>query len=73
MVIFRVSIYPIDLDRCEIFDIETLPAVVADLIGIEVADLALHAVVAVLRFIQNTFDSFHSVHLFCYYTLPWRK
>ena len=49
----------VDLDRRIVADLETFPAVVAGLGGIEIADLALHAAVALLFVIENTFLDFH--------------
>ena len=64
VVVLRVCIYPIDPDRGKIFYLEAFAAVVADFIWVEVADLALHAVVAVLCLVQDTFDPIH------FFTLP---
>lgn len=51
MIVVRVGIYPIDFDRGEIFDLKAFSAVIADLVGVEVADLAFHAVIAILRLV----------------------
>ena len=50
-ILFRGGIYPVDLDGRVIFDFEALAAVVADLIWVEIADLAFHAVIAFLCFV----------------------
>lgn len=51
MIVVRVGIYPIYFDRGEIFDLKAFSAVIADLVGVEVADLAFHAVIAIFCFV----------------------
>ena len=51
MVLFGVSKDPIDLNGGIVFDLKALSAVITYFIGIEVADLTFHAVVAVFRFV----------------------
>ena len=52
----RVGIYTVNFDRCEILVFKAFSAVVADLIGIEIADFAFETVVAFLRFVEDTFS-----------------
>lgn len=59
MIVIRVGIYPIDLDRGIIFDLETFSAIVADLIRVKVTDLAFHTSVTLFILIQNAFYFFH--------------
>lgn len=51
MIVVRVGIYPIDFDRGEIFNLKAFSAVIADLVEVEVADLAFHAVIAIFCFV----------------------
>lgn len=68
MILFGVGIDLFDLDRGIVFDLKAFSAVVAYLIGIKIADLAFHAVIAVFRLIQNAFDSFHCFTSPLYYS-----
>lgn len=63
MILFGVGIDLFDLDRSIVFDLKTFSAIIAYLIGVKIADLAFHAVIAVFRLIQNAFDSFHFLPL----------
>lgn len=51
MVLFRIGIYLFDLDRGIILDVQAFSAIIADLVGVEVADLAFHAIIAIFRLI----------------------
>ena len=68
-VFFRIGIDFIDLDRGILSDIEAFAAVIADLVWIEVADLAFHTAVAFLLVVEDAHFPFHSDK----YTLFFRK
>jgi len=61
-LIFRgIRIQFIDADGSVFFDVKTFSAIVADLVRIEIADLAFQTAVAFLFFIQDAHFPFHGV------------
>ena len=60
LIFIWIHIQFIDPDRCIFLDIQTFPAVIADLVRVKVAHFTFKTPVAFLLFIQNAHFLFHN-------------